>query len=121
MSRKNNLERRRKHHAAMLADERVREAKLRKKRESRRRGKVQKATDNELSAALDKLATVSQAGEKQSTPPHIGAPIAKPEDQDVQMKVASIGPGRIRKKSKKARERSKKIRERMLARKAMLA
>lgn len=102
----------------MLADERVREAKLRKKRDRRRVGKEKKVVDSELSLALNQLTTVIE-GDKTSITPRLGTPIVK-ENEDVKMKVASIGPGRIRKRNKKSRERSKKIKERMLARKAML-
>lgn len=51
--------------------------------------------------------------------PKLGAPIHE-EKADMKMGVASIGPGRIRKKRKKDTERSRKIKQRMLERLAMV-
>lgn len=52
MSRKNNLKRRRVHHAAMLADERAREAVMKKNRERRQASKGKSEADAELSVAM---------------------------------------------------------------------
>lgn len=121
MSRKNNLERRRQHHAAMLKDAAKHEALAKKRRDRRVALKEKKAADQELSAALDKLATTEDK-KVDSEVPKLGATLRISKAKDVKMGLAAVGEGRISKRQKnaKARYRSRKIKERMLARQALL-
>jgi len=105
----------------MLKDAAKQEALAKKRRDRRAALKEKKSADQELSAALDKLATTPE--KKKGTAPKLGAPLGVlTETKDVKMGLAAVEDGRIRKRQKnaKARYRSRKIKERMLARKALM-